>query len=286
MTTVNRVSTRTRKWLDLPMWGRFLIALLFAAIIIVPLVTAWVGGFKTNAELLINPFALPKEAQIQNYIDVLSAASFWRMLLNSVVVSLSVTTGVVALSAMTAYGLSRIEFRGRELVYNFFTLGLLFPAAVAILPLYLTVRDAGLTDTYWGLILPQVAFGIPGNIVLLRGFFSQVPQEIEEAAAIDGASIIRMFFAVVLPIMRPALAAVAVLTMVASWNAFFWPLLVVNSEALITLPLGIMQFSSQYGTDYGRVLAFISISMVPALIFYFFAEKQIVAGLTGGAVKG
>lgn len=141
-------------------------------------------------------------------------------------------------------------------------------------------------NTYSGIILPQVAFGLPATIVLLRGFFGQIPREIEEAASIDGASIMRMFFSVVLPIMRPALAAVAVLIMVASWNAFFWPLLVVNSERLFTLPLGVMQFSSQYSTDYGRVLAFISVSMIPALIFYFVAERQIVAGLTAGAVKG
>lgn len=265
---------------------RLLIALLFAAIVLVPLLTAWVGGFKSNAELLLSPFALPKSWQVNQYVDVFISNAFWRMLGNSLLVTGVTTLGVVALSALAAYPLSRLQFRGREVTYNFFTLGLLFPAAVAILPLYLTVRDSGLINTYSGIILPQVAFGLPATIVLLRGFFGQIPREIEEAASIDGASIMRMFFSVVLPIMRPALAAVAVLIMVASWNAFFWPLLVVNSERLFTLPLGVMQFSSQYSTDYGRVLAFISVSMIPALIFYFVAERQIVAGLTAGAVKG
>jgi raffinose/stachyose/melibiose transport system permease protein len=171
-------------------------------------------------------------------------------------------------------------------LYNFFTLGMLFPAAVAILPLYLTIRDAQLIDTYWGIFLPQIAFGLPGTIIILRGFFTQIPKEIEEAAAIDGATIFHSFFSIVLPIMRPALSAVAVLTMVASWNQFFWPLLVINSETLYTLPLGVMQFSTQYSTDYGRVLAFVSISMIPAIAFYLLAERQIIAGLTGGAVKG
>ena len=265
---------------------RLLIALFFAAIVLVPLLTAWVGGFKSNAELLLSPFALPKTWQINQYADVVTNQSFWRMLGNSLLVTGTTTLGVVALSALAAYPLSRLQFRGREVTYNFFTLGLLFPAAVAILPLYLTVRDSGLINTYSGIILPQVAFGLPATIVLLRGFFSQIPREIEEAASMDGASIMRMFFSVVLPIMRPALAAVAVLIMVSSWNAFFWPLLVVNSESLFTLPLGVMQFSSQYSTDYGRVLAFISVSMIPALIFYFVAERQIVEGLTAGAVKG
>ena len=265
---------------------RLLIALFFAAIVLVPLLTAWVGGFKSNAELLLRPFSLPQTWQVNQYVDVFTNQSFWRMLGNSLLVTGTTTLGVVALSALAAYPLSRLQFRGREVTYNFFTLGLLFPAAVAILPLYLTVRDSGLINTYSGIILPQVAFGLPATIVLLRGFFSQIPREIEEAASMDGASIMRMFFSVVLPIMRPALAAVAVLIMVASWNAFFWPLLVVNSESLFTLPLGVMQFSSQYSTDYGRVLAFISVSMIPALIFYFVAERQIVEGLTAGAVKG
>ena len=265
---------------------RLLIALFFAAIVLVPLLTAWVGGFKSNAELLLRPFSLPQTWQVNQYVDVFTNPAFWRMLGNSLLVTGTTTLGVVALSALAAYPLSRLQFRGRETAYNFFTLGLLFPAAVAILPLYLTVRDSGLINTYSGIILPQIAFGLPATIVLLRGFFSQIPREIEEAASMDGASIMRMFFSVVLPIMRPALAAVAVLIMVASWNAFFWPLLVVNSESLFTLPLGVMQFSSQYGTDYGRVFAFISVSMIPALIFYFVAERQIVEGLTAGAVKG
>lgn len=265
---------------------RLAIALFFAVIVLVPLLTAWVGGFKSNSELLLRPFSLPQTWQVNQYVDVVTNQSFWRMLTNSLIVTGTTTLGVVALSALAAYPLSRLQFKGREVVYNFFTLGLLFPAAVAILPLYLTVRDSGLINTYSGIILPQIAFGLPATIVLLRGFFGQIPPEIEEAASIDGASIMRMFFSVVLPIMRPALAAVAVLIMVASWNAFFWPLLVVNSESLFTLPLGVMQFSSQYSIDYGRVLAFISVSMVPALIFYFVAERQIVAGLTAGAVKG
>lgn len=265
---------------------QLVIALLFAIIVLVPLVTGVMGGLKKNSELLLRPFALPQVPQTQNYTEVITSQSFWQMLGNSLLVLGVTTIGVVVLAAMTAYVFARIPFKGREAVYTFFTLGLLFPAAVAILPLYLTVRNLGLIDTYWAIILPQVAFGLPLSIIILRGFFAQVPKEIEEAAAIDGASRVWTFFFIVLPIMRPALAAVAVIQMVASWNNFFWPLLVINDETLYTLPLGVMQFSSQYQTDYGRVLAFVTIAMIPALIFYFFAERQLVAGLTGGAVKG
>jgi raffinose/stachyose/melibiose transport system permease protein len=279
-------SARRARRVNVGLVIQFMIALLFAAIILVPLATAVINGFKTNAELLLSPFSLPKVPQVQNYTEVLTSKAFWRMLFNSLLVMMVTMFGVISLGAMAAYVFARLQFRGRELLYNFFTLGMLFPLAVAILPLYLTIRDVGLVDTYWGLILPQVAFGLPATIVVLRGFFAQVPKEIEESAAIDGASIMRTFFFIVLPIMRPALAAVAVIGMVGSWNAFFWPLLVINTETLYTLPLGVMQFSTQYSTDYGRVLAFITISMIPALVFYLVAERQIVAGLTAGAVKG
>ncbi len=264
---------------------QLLIALFFAAIIIVPIFTVVFAGFKTHAELLLEPFGMPEEIHLENYTNVLLGNNFWRQLRNSLIVMVGTTAGVVSLSAMAAYVFSRLKFRYRELIYNFFTLGLLFPAAVAILPLYLTVRDANLIDTYWGIILPQVAFGLPGTIVILRGFFAQVPKELEEAAAIDGASLTRIFVSIILPIMRPVLASVAVITMVASWNAFFWPLLVATEE-LYTLPLGVMQFSTQYSTDYAKVLAFISLSMLPAIAFYLAAQRQIISGLTAGAIKG
>ena len=146
--------------------------------------------------------------------------------------------------------------------------------------------ELNLVDSVWGVILPQIAFGLPGNILILRGFFITIPQELEEAAAIDGCSPAGFFVRVLLPLMRPALAAVVVLTMVGSWNGFFLPLLVLNSEQLWTLPLGIMQFQGQFGTDWARVLAFVSIALMPTIIFYLLAERQIIAGLTAGAVKG
>jgi raffinose/stachyose/melibiose transport system permease protein len=148
------------------------------------------------------------------------------------------------------------------------------------------LRQSGLVDTLWGVILPQVAFALPINILILRGFFAQVPRELEEAAAMDGCGYFGFYWRILLPLARPALAAVVVLTMVLSWNNFLLPLLVINSESLYTLPLGIMQFRGQYGTDWARVMAFISLALVPTIIFYLLAERQIVAGLTAGAVKG
>lgn len=265
---------------------QYLIASGVGLAVLVPLVTAVINGFKSNTDLLLRPFGLPQVWVVENYTSVLQSGAFWRMLLNSVLVMAGTTAGVVTLASMAAYVFARLQFRGRELLFNFFTLGLLFPIAVAILPLYITLRQINLVDSHWGIILPQVAFGLPGNILILRGFFAGIPRELDEAAAMDGCTPVGYFWRILLPLMRPALAAVAVLTMVASWNNFFLPLLVINSEQLYTLPLGIQQFQGQFGTEWSRVLAFVTLALIPTIGFYLLAERQIVAGLTAGAVKG
>jgi raffinose/stachyose/melibiose transport system permease protein len=266
--------------------AQYLAAALFALVVLVPLVVTVISGFKTNPDLLARPFSLPRTWVLENYSSVLANPSFRQQLTNSTLVMVATTIGVVVLSSMPAFVFARMRFRGRELIFNFFMLGVLFPITVAILPLYIALRQANLVDSLWGLILPQVAFALPLNIFILRGFFATIPRELEEAAAMDGCGPAGFFVRVLIPLMRPALAAVAVLTMVGSWNAFFLPLLVLNSESLYTLPLGIMQFQGQFGTDWARVLAFVSLALVPTVIFYLLAERQIVAGLTAGAVKG
>lgn len=265
---------------------KYIICVIIALLVLVPLITAVLGGFKTNPELLVNPFSWPDPFHLNNYQDVISSRTFWQQLGNSTLVMFATAVGVMVLASMPAFVFSRITFKGREALFNFFTLGLLFPLTVAILPLYITIRQVNLVDNLWGIILPQIAFGLPSNILILRGFFAAVPLEIEEAAIIDGCSYFGFFWRVLLPLVRPALAAVVVLTMVASWNNFFLPLLVLNNENLYTLPLGIMQYQGQYGTDWSRVLAFISLALIPTIGFYLVAERHIVSGLTAGAVKG
>jgi raffinose/stachyose/melibiose transport system permease protein len=266
--------------------AKYAICSLIALLVLVPLVTAALGGFKSNPDFLSSPFGWPNPIQLGNYRDVLISQSFWRLLGNSTFVMVITATGVVLLSSMAAFVFARVRFPGRNLVFNFFTLGLLFPLTVAILPLYITLRQFGLVDTHWGIILPQIAFGLPTNILILRGFFASVPLELEEAAMIDGCSIFGFFWRILLPLTRPALAAVVVLAMVGSWNNYLLPLLVLNDELRYTLPLGIMQYQGQFGTDWARVMAFISLSLVPTLIFYLLAERHIIAGLTSGAIKG
>jgi raffinose/stachyose/melibiose transport system permease protein len=264
---------------------RYVVCALIALIVLVPIVTAVVGGFRTNAQLVNRPFAWPDPFVWTNYTDILRSDSFWRQVLNSTVIMLLTTIVVLSVSSMAAFVVARMPFRGRGFAVNFFLLGLLFPVTVAILPLYILIRQLDLLDSLWGVVLPQVAFAIPISILILRNFFLTIPRDLEDAAYVDGATPAGFFLRILLPLMRPGLAAVGVLAMVTSWNNFFLPLLVLNREEAWTLPLGVMQFQGQYSTDWARVLAFVTLALVPAIAFYLVAERQIIAGLTAGSVK-
>ncbi len=265
---------------------RYAACVLVALVVVTPLVVAVLSGFRTNPSLVARPITWPDPFTTENYADILGSPTFWQQILNSVIVMLLTTVMVLSLSSAAAFVIARIQFRGKEPLFNFFTLGLLFPLPVAILPLYLLLRQMGLVDSLWAVILPQVAFGLPFNILLLRSFFMSVPRDLEDAAYVDGAGPLEFLLRILLPLVRPALAAVAVLTMVTSWNNFFLPLVVLNSESLWTLPLGVTQYQGQYITDWAKVLAYVSLALVPAIVFYLVAERQLVAGLTAGSVKG
>jgi raffinose/stachyose/melibiose transport system permease protein len=189
-------------------------------------------------------------------------------------------------SSLAAFVFARMQFRGKELAFNILTLGLMFPITVAIMPVYLVVRQMQLIDHLLAVILVQTAFGIAGNTLILRGFFLSIPVELQDAASIDGCSTFGFFWRILMPLAQPALAAVGALTMIVSWNDLLTPLVLLNSDKLWTLPLGTMQFQGQYSSDLALTAAFVTLSALPAIIFYIFAERQIVAGLTAGAIKG
>jgi len=265
--------------------GRYSLLLLVAAVIIVPVGYAVLGGFKDPAQLANDPIGLPNPWVTSNYTDTLTSPSFWRQLANSTIIAALSTVVVVLFAALAAFVFARRAFPGREVLYTLFTLGLLFPAAVAILPLFILVRDLGLLDNPLGIALPEAAFGLPLTIVILRPFMRAVPVELEDAAAIDGCSRFGFFFRVLLPLSKPALMTVSIVAVVLSWNMFLLPLLVLNDTNEWTLPLGVANYSTEYTQDTARILAYTALSMLPALAFFVIAERRIVGGLTG-AVKG
>jgi raffinose/stachyose/melibiose transport system permease protein len=269
--------------------ARYVVLVFVAAVILVPIVFAAIGGAKTNGQLLSDPVGLPSPWVFSNYTDVLFGANatvFWGELLNSLIIATVAVFLTVSLSALAAFIFARMVFKGREAMYMLFTLGLLFPSAVAILPLYILVRDLGLESNYLGVALPQAAFGLPLTIIILRPFFKSIPVELEDAAKIDGCGTFGFFWRVLLPLARPALATVSILAIVGTWNAFMLPLIILNGADQWTLPLGVMNFSSEYSNDQARTLAFTVMAILPAVLFYIVAERQIVSGLTAGSVKG
>ena len=263
----------------------YAIAFAVAAVTLVPVVYAILGGFRSTGQLAANPVALPDPWILTNYRNVLTSETFWTQTLNSTIIAVTTTAIVVVFGVMAAYALSRYEFRGREALYTFFTVGLLFPLTVAILPLFLLVRQMNLMDNPLGVALPQAAFALPLTIVILRPFLRALPGELEDAAMVDGCSRLGFFWRIALPLSGPGLVTVGVLAFIMSWNAYMLPLLLLTNPDAYTLPLGVATFSTQYTQDTAAVLAFTSLAMIPALVFFLIAQRRIVGGLTG-AVKG
>ena len=260
-------------------------------LIFIPIVILLFGSVKTTGQMYSHPYAIPNPPNWENILLILNTPGFWKMLGNSLIVMAATTLGTVAISAMAAFVFSRMQFRGKDFFFNLFTIGLMFPINVAILPVYFVLRQLEqmgipMIDTLWGVFLVQIAFQLSGNIMILRGFFTAVPTELQDAAYIDGCTNFDFFRRIMLPLVRPSLSAVAALVMIVSWNDLLVPLVVLNSNHLWTLPLGTMQFQGQYGQDLALISAFVALSAVPTIIFYFFAERQIVSGMTAGAIKG
>jgi raffinose/stachyose/melibiose transport system permease protein len=286
MTAATAPSSERSRSFDFSRGLLYLVAIAVLLVIVVPLSFSVIGGFRSNAQLAADPVGLPDPWVWTNYQRALTDPSFYGWVKNSVLIALITTALVLPAASLAAFVIARYRFRGRELVFALFTLGLLFPVAVAILPLFITLRQTGLLNNPLGIALPQAAFGLPLSIVILRPFFRSIPRDLEDAAAIDGCGPFRFYWSVMLPLSRPVLSTIAVLTIVGSWNAFLLPLLILVDPGQWTLPLGINNISAQYVTDTAAILAYTTLAMIPALIFYFIAQRQIVSGLTSGGVKG
>lgn len=273
-----------------PSLSRFLMytfVIVVALIMFSPIVVVILGSIRTTGEFLSNPVGLPTTGiQWENYTDILKKGDFWRSVSNSLRITLTTTFLVVLIASPLAAIFARVEFKTRPLFFNILSIGLLFPLVVAILPVFLQIRNLGLINSYWGVILPLVTFALPGSTVILIGFFRAVPDELEDASYIDGCTTFGFFRHVLIPLARPAIAAIATLTVVTAWNEYFLSLVVLGDSNKWPLTLGMMQFQGQFGTEWAKVMAYITLLIIPAVLFYLLAEKYIVTGLTGGELKG
>ena len=274
-----------RRW-DVAILYRTLFLLLVAGFVALPLLATVLGGFKSLGELRTSPFGIPRVWEWENYGTILASSRYWQLLGNSLIISTITVAVTLVCAATAAFVFAHVTFFGSSMLLGYLTLGLLFPAATAILPLFIKVRDLGLLNSYLGVALPQAAFGLAMAILLLRRFFRDLPMEIFEAAVTDGCSYIGFFRHITLPLSRPIIATVGTIAFIQSWNAYLMPLVMLDSDSLYPWPLGIMAYQGEYSADWNLILAFITLTILPTVIVFFLAQKHIVAGLTAGAVKG
>ena len=269
--------------LSIAQWISLIVVALF---VLVPFYTTAVAGFKSVGELRTAPFALPQSWDPVNFTNILMGGAFFKFLWNSFVIASFTVALTLIVASMAAFTLTHIKFWGRQYLTSLFMLGLLFPFAAAIIPLFITIRNFGLLDNPAAVILPQVAFNLAFSMLLLRSFFQDLPYELIEAARMDRCGYVQIFWYVVLPLSLPILTTVGIFAFINSWNNYLLPLIMLNNDQSFPWPLGIMQYQGQYSTDWPKVLAFLTLTTIPALGFFLLAQRYIISGLTGGAIKG
>lgn len=280
-----RLTTRTRRpWTPSQIVLTALGAVV-SAVFVAPIAAALFTSFKSEAEAAeIPPHWLPDHWTGQAWKALFETGNITDWFVNSLVVSVCVTTVVLLVSALAGYGFARTEFRGKSVLMGVVMTGLMISPAVLGVPLFTTVQQMGMVDTYWGMILPQCA---PAAMVyILYKFFQGIPRELEEAAFIDGAGRWRVFFTIILPLSRPSLAAVGIFTFIASWNNFLWPYMVTNNPDLMTMPNGIATVMNSYGIQWAQLMAGGLMAGLPLIIVFVFFQRQIVAGVAHTGLAG
>lgn len=261
------------------------VLLLNAFIMIYPLVVMLLSSFKTNAEIFTSPFALPQSFSLTNLEAVWTGTNFVRYLANSVIVTGAATLVILVTGTMAAYAIARYRFRGNGLVLMFFLSGMTVPLKLAVIPLFIQLDALGLVNSQAGLVLVYVAMGIPSAVFIMTGFLRSLPRELEESARIDGAGELRVMVSIMLPLARPAMVIVTIQNAVPIWNDFFFPLILITSDSLKTLPQGLTVFMGEFTTNWGVLFTGLSLAALPVTLVYIALSRQFIAGLTQGAVK-
>jgi len=264
------------------------IALVLVALIwVAPFVFIVFTSLKTPAAVTsTGAFMPPTELAFQNYADAWSRGNFASSFFNSVIITVIKVPLGLALSAMAAYALAKIRLKISKALLLLVVFGTMIPFQVMLAPLFTLVNSFGLIDTYPGVILPYIAFGVPYQVFILHGFFKGIPKELSEAALIDGATHFTIFRRIFLPVCLPVLAALLILDFVSTWNEFAMALVLLQDQHMWTLPLGLMSFQGQFSSNYGQLNAAIVMTVLPATIVYLMFQRYFVSGLTSGAVKG
>jgi N-acetylglucosamine transport system permease protein len=260
---------------------------IWAIIVIVPLLWTLMTSFKTTSEIFASPFNLPTKAQFVNYINAWNTAGIGKFFFNTIFVVGSALVLVMLLGSMCAYVLARFDFPGNRIIYYMMLGGLMIPIFLAIVPLFFVLRNFGLLNTLPGLVVTYVAFALPFTVFFLYAFFRQLPYEISEAAAIDGANEWRTFFQIMLPMAKPGLATVAIMNFLGLWNQFLLPVALNTNQKDYVLSQGMAEFASSAGYDvnFGALFAAVVITVAPVLVVYVIFQRQLQGSVSQGTMK-
>jgi raffinose/stachyose/melibiose transport system permease protein len=265
--------------------GKYSVLTFFAVLSLLPVVMSWLTALRPKNEGSANPFSLPSRLEWSNFAKAWEVGRFGDYFINSIMVTVPTVIAVVVLSALAGYGISRFKFRGRNFMFYTLLLGLTIPFQSVMIPLFYQLNNMGLLGTYWAMILPATAFGLPFGVFLMQAFFEDLPNELSDAARVDGCSEWRIFKDVMLPLATPAVSSLVVFQFMATWNNFIMPLLFLQEESIRTVPLGLLYFQGKYTRDLTLLSAGVAIATIPIVIIYVLFQRQFVKGLTAGAVK-
>ena len=257
----------------------------YAVVAVGPLLFMLLNSFRPSADIFNDPLGMPTELYLGNYVEAWREAQFATYFTNSVGVVVSGVVLCTVVSAMAAYPLARYDFRGNGVLTAYFIAGLTLPIELAVVPIFYLLGSFGMVDSRLGLVLVYAATGIPFSVFILAAFFRGLPRDLEEAARLDGAGEFRIFAQVMLPLVKPAIATVAIFQFVQLWNDFFFPLVLLRSTEKYTLPVGLTNFFGEYQTDWGAVFAGLVITTAPLVVLFLFLTRHIVSGLVGGMGK-
>jgi len=256
------------------------------AVMFFPMVWMFYTSLKSNTEIYASAWALPNAPQFGNFVKAWRVGHLGRYVWNSIVCTSTSVFAIVLVSSLAAFAFSRLRFRGRELLFGFFLLGLIIPVQIVLIPLYSAMAQAGLQNTRTSVILPYIAWGLPVSIYILRSFFLTLPFEFEDAARIDGCTTFGLFWRILLPLVRPGLAAVAIFSSLGIWNEVLLAFVFLKDDAVKTLPLGLYAFYGYHITDLNLLFAALTVVTVPMIVLFLIFQRQLIEGLTVGSLKG
>ena len=263
----------------------YVVLIFFAILFFIPVIAMLLTSVKAPMEVFINPGLIPQKVRWQNYIDIWGETNLLRMFINSSIVTTATVLLILLCASLAAFAFARLKFLGKTVLFYLILAGLILPLHAVIIPIFKTTKVLNLMNNYLALVGPYVAFELPLCLFILRNYFDTLPQEIEDAARVDGCSSFGIYWKIFLPLGKPTLAAIAIWVFLSSWNQFLLPLLFMTDKSMMPLSLAPLAYMNQYNTVWEKMFTVLSTISIPVLIAYIFLQKRFVQGLTAGAIK-